>query len=66
MKMRHAVLLVSLVLLFAGTSFAGVVDPPRIIFGGVPTTINMFGFNACTPASTILATLTSLSRTTLG
>lgn len=37
MKIRYFVLAFGLVVLFAGVSFAQVVDPPRIIFGGVGT-----------------------------
>jgi hypothetical protein len=52
MKIRHAVLLVSLVLLFAGASFAQVVDPPRIIFGN-ESTFNAFTISECTPTAEV-------------
>jgi hypothetical protein len=52
MKIRHAVLVLSLVLLFAGASFAQVVDPPRIIFGNVEN-FNTFTVSACTPTADV-------------
>jgi hypothetical protein len=49
MKIRHTVLLVSLVLLFAGASFGQVLDPPRIIFGNESTPT--FTISECTPTA---------------
>ena len=61
MKIRHTVLLVSLVLLFAGASFGQVLDPPRIIFGNESTPT--FTISECTPTAEVpepcTATLTA-------